>query len=575
MHLGTLEKLKESSFLGIKFDNWVLDIKFLPLFIVVFIFPAAFHETWVDFKFGIFLTWLFEKAVVWSICYFFFKKIQDRMETNGIRKINLFQLVALGVLGGLITSSAGLLLIEILGLDSQVNLIARIFATFTLTISTFICLSVLGRKRREYALRRRGFRKTSIQSRFLRLKRDRNFRAQISKYESNLKEQLFKNLQSADKHFPVFEVMEQIRSFSQGLIDGQSSRSRIFIQNERKLYFRQVCHFLFHSFKRQSLNPLLFAAIIASFLGIPLVKHSPEPKTILITLIYFSITFCCHFFSNKLFSRKVQSLANSLFTNILNILLIVTIDFVFYNNHPELYPANPFGPRILVTIITYIFFCLAGHFAQGSSMLEEHLLLGEIVSETDSKYVERVRIEIQDTLDLKWASYLHNEIQSRFLAILLSEEMKDTETNISEIMDLIKNKTFINETGRNSRYDSIDKNCVFLKGLWESIVVIDFSYNNEILQKSLDPIFLNEFMEVINEIITNAVRHGQASQIRFSFEAKKNGRYLITSTNNGSPYKPLEKGLGTVLLDEVAPLNWKISNSSNLVRTELVLISDE
>jgi len=575
VYLGMPEKLKESTFLGIKFDNWVLDIKLLPIFLCVFIFPAAFNEIWLEFKFSIFLIWLFEKAVVWIICYFLYKKIQDRMETNGIRKINLFQLIALGVLGGLITTLAGLTFIEILGLDSQLNLIARILTTFTLTITMLIFLSVLGRKRREYALRRRGFEKTSIQSRFLRLKRDRSFRAQISKYESNLKEQLFKNLQSTDKEFLVFEVMEQIRSFSQGLIDGQSSRSRIFVQNEFKFYCRQVYHFLFHSFKRQSLNPLLFAAIISCFLGLPLVKHSSEPEAILITLIYFYITFCCHFFSNKLFSRKVQSLTNSLFTNILNILLIVTVDFVFHNNHPELYPANLFGLRILFTILTYIFFCLAGHFAQGSSMLEEHLLLAEIVSETDSKYVERVRIEIQDNLDLKWASYLHNEIQSRFLAILLSEDMKDTKTNISEILDLIKNTTFINETGRHARYDSIDKNCGFLKGLWKSIVVIDFSYNNEILQKSLDPIFLNEFMEVINEIITNAVRHGQASQITFSLVAKKNGRYLITSTNNGSPYKPLEKGLGTVLLDEVAPLNWKISNSSNLVRTELVLISDK
>jgi two-component sensor histidine kinase len=208
-------------------------------------------------------------------------------------------------------------------------------------------------------------------------------------------------------------------------------------------------------------------------------------------------------------------------------------------------------------------------------MLEEYLLLSDLVTENESKYASIVRHQLQDNLTLKWSSYLHNEIQSRLLSIVLSDKKRLVKSKLEEINLLIENKSFIAEVGRHTRFNLISKNLNYLVKLWKNVITINFNLDKNLSEIQLNPSTVIEILEVVNELIANAVRHGEATKIEFSIEARSNKRYFISAVNNGLPFKSSNKGLGSVLLDEVAPSNWSIKNSGKLVKTELVLIENK
>jgi two-component sensor histidine kinase len=225
--------------------------------------------------------------------------------------------------------------------------------------------------------------------------------------------------------------------------------------------------------------------------------------------------------------------------------------------------------------MTYLFFCFAGHLAQASSMLEEYLLLSDLVAENESKYASIVRNQLQDNLALKWSNYLHNEIQSRLLAIVLSDKRRLIKSKLEDINSRIEKKSFIDEVGRYPRSSLISKNLDYLQNLWRSIITIDFKLDRKLSEVELNQTIVIEILEVVNELIANAVRHGEATRIEFSIESRSNNRYFISAVNNGLPYRVSKKGLGSVLLDEIAPSNWSIRNSGKLVKTELILIENK
>ena len=567
--------IKNSSLLGIRFDNWVIDTTFLPIFIFVFVVPVTYIEINQNFSIGLFALWFVEKIIVWSACFIFWRMVEMELEKNLVRKINFLQLCLIGITGGLIITSLGALFIYAFKLQTDVGIGTRFITTSYISSAVIICTSILGRKRREYALRRKSFRKTSIQSKFLELKKDKSFKLGMINYESQIRNNLLAKIKFSNENFSVYECMEEVREYSHNLtlqIKKEIRKNKF--KNFQQNVFQEF-RFIFYSFKRQALRPGVFAVVISIIFGFPLIRHSYQPISFFITAIYFFITYSIHHIQKRMMQGTKDSISLSVLFNTLNIFLLVFVDSMFYIKYPDLFQHTIFSLRLLFLFMTYLFFCFAGHLAQASSMLEEYLLLSDLVAENESKYASIVRNQLQDNLALKWSNYLHNEIQSRLLAIVLSDKRRLIKSKLEDINSRIEKKSFIDEVGRYPRSSLISKNLDYLQNLWRSIITIDFKLDRKLSEVELNQTIVIEILEVVNELIANAVRHGEATRIEFSIESRSNNRYFISAVNNGLPYRVSKKGLGSVLLDEIAPSNWSIRNSGKLVKTELILIENK
>ena len=569
-----IQKKNNSNFLGVNFNNWVIDTSLVPIFIFVFIFPAAYAELNRNFTPDIFILWVIEKFIVWMTCYAFWRWMRRLLIGKSIRKINFLQIIMIGFLGGLLTTLIGATLINLLKLPNNISQPVRFGSTIIISISVILCTSILGRKRGEYALRRRGFRKSAIQSSFLQLKSNKAVHLEIKKYESALKIDLLVKLKPIDRILTIYDLMEIVREYSHLLSRNEDLKRRQTRFEEYKLTIAQEFKFISYSFKTQALIPSVYATVIALIFGIPLIRHSINPVAFIITGIYFCITYSFHYIHRKLMQDRVQSISIPVLVNLSNLILIVFVDSCFVLFFPELFEETIFSIRLLFVFMTYSFFCLAGHLAQGSSKLEEHLLLSELVTNNQTIYAELVKGEIKATIDVKWSNFLHNEIQSSFLALALSEKKRVVKSELDSTFLKIETKTFIHEVSRYSRSDQISKNFAHLTTLWKNIISISYKLDDRINNKNLDPSIFVEILEIANELISNAVRHGGATKIDFNIESRSNYRYYISASNNGLPYQATKSGLGSVLLNEVAPSNWSIRNSGNLVKVEIVLIGN-
>lgn len=76
-------------------------------------------------------------------------------------------------------------------------------------------------------------------------------------------------------------------------------------------------------------------------------------------------------------------------------------------------------------------------------------------------------------------------------------------------------------------------------------------------------------VEVVKEIVGNAFRHGQASQVSFQIELIQN-QIWIHALNNGAPVTDSTIGLGTDLLNELTE-SWSIKNTESGVLVEAVI----
>ena len=72
--------------------------------------------------------------------------------------------------------------------------------------------------------------------------------------------------------------------------------------------------------------------------------------------------------------------------------------------------------------------------------------------------------------------------------------------------------------------------------------------------------------EIAKEAISNAVRHGDATEATVLIDREQDDVLRIEITNNGSPPDPKRgSGIGSEMLDEVC-ISWRLYSDKELVR---------
>ena len=205
---------------------------------------------------------------------------------------------------------------------------------------------------------------------------------------------------------------------------------------------------------------------------------------------------------------------------------------------------NPFL-TILITIINQIF-------VDRAKILE---LLDKSV--TDDLLEEHLHTLAKMNQDSEIATYLHGSLQAELTAIALQLQQAATSGDSIGVRKMVKMAQIvinrdISEDFTSHESSPLDKLNDFARA-WQGIAEIKLSLANT-ENYSVD--FLSDVSQLVEEAVSSAVRFGLATQV--DVRGQSEGNYFhLTISDNGRNKGAGGVGLGSRILDELAPELWK------------------
>jgi signal transduction histidine kinase len=116
-----------------------------------------------------------------------------------------------------------------------------------------------------------------------------------------------------------------------------------------------------------------------------------------------------------------------------------------------------------------------------------------------------------------------------------------------------------------------------IKELWSDSVEIKIDIPTELEQAiTKEPLTCDATIELTRELVTNSIKHGQASQVEIKISEPDSSRFSVEVVDNGkAPAEDATPGYGTKVLNELS-LNWERTRLGDTSRSyaEMVLAQD-
>ena len=175
--------------------------------------------------------------------------------------------------------------------------------------------------------------------------------------------------------------------------------------------------------------------------------------------------------------------------------------------------------------------------------------------------------------DINWERYLHGHVQSRLNAaalVLSNSQIVEDEDAMNRALNEVRTSLTVVD------FVELDPNRVLLQEvnrlakLWDGILVTDIEIESRGAQdkyKNLDLI-----IGLIEEGLSNAVRHGEATEARIKISQFHDRRTKVFISDNGNEIDQVEKGAGSRLFDHATKGRWTLERNQTNTRTELTLV---
>jgi hypothetical protein len=168
----------------------------------------------------------------------------------------------------------------------------------------------------------------------------------------------------------------------------------------------------------------------------------------------------------------------------------------------------------------------------------------------------------------RWLLILHGNVQSALTAALT--RLQNAKQVDGVLIELVKQDLDRAEKAVDSSlHDSINlmNEVTELQHLWAGICEVKVSISERAkraLVRSDDTSFCVN--EILKEAVSNAVRHGDATEAKVSIDRIDDDLLRIEVSNNGTPPRKGEntQGIGSELMDEIC-LNWSLEGNRNQV----------
>jgi len=322
-----------------------------------------------------------------------------------------------------------------------------------------------------------------------------------------------------------------------------------------------------YSIQNKPLNPLYFTFVLTFIISTGVIKNNNYYRAFVIISYFAVYTYFFHALQ-VFFYRKVKNWIWLVYLcDLLNILALSVTGYLLDKYYDFFARLNPsMNSTYAVVIFLYVFLNFTGHITQSASITyQQHKKNLEKYLNSDSFKLKILSQEL-DKDALKWEQLIHGKLQSKMLSN--SIDKKGASGN-----QVLADRKFTNEMhdlvtqSLNTPLQSTANPTQIIEQVskpWGAVIDIQSEIDPSVAKLKLSPSVTQTVTDVLEEAITNAVKHGGAEKVWLVIKSKSSNSLKLQVKNNGAPMgKPKRESIGTKLFNQSGI--WSISNKNGLV----------
>lgn len=316
---------------------------------------------------------------------------------------------------------------------------------------------------------------------------------------------------------------------------------------------------LSHSVRMQSFQPWSLAMLTIALSVVDRMDRIGEVRGFVVTLLIAAGVVIQLTFVNRLIA-KWSSLHRGLFLGAVVVIELQTCAVVVWERRIMSLPVS--YAEIFVSILASLFLIflsvgvrsfdlLSGQVARFATMGVEAERISSIARD------RHIGAALRDI-----ARNLHGTVQTRLVSCAMALDMaaqaSDGESANAALLEARRVLAEASATplaSERSIEDEVDRKVAVWDGLCACSVLIDIGTD--------DPRIAEMVGQVVEEGITNAIRHGQASKVDVIVSQDSSGRYSVTVRDNGTGPGGGKRGVGSAIIDLATHGDWVLTTNGN------------
>jgi hypothetical protein len=562
----TQKREERSSLLirSLKSPKWEIDLYLY--FFIIFLFPASLSERTTTSSFTQFWHWTLVKFIQLIFAYFIFSAVKNFLHSIGRKYFYFYQVTLIGFVGGFASTLVIFFtLISTNFIDTERNYLSFFISNaFMGAVWLPVCCasSVALRKVTKMSIFLRSELSVKVINEIKQSQIYKTAVANEDRITANQIIRMFENSKGRDDVIVDLSAVTSNKGFNRGfkLFFIKDNFVGLFLTGLKSLSVYK------YSIKYRPLNPLYFTFVITFIVAISVIKNDPSYRGFLIVSYFAVYTYFFHMLQ-MFFYKKVKSwIWWVTLCDLLNIAAISITGYLLNKYYDFFGGLNTSMTTTYAVVITlYLFLYFMGHISQSAGIkYERHKSELERYLNSESFKAKILNQELEKDA-LKWEQIIHGKLQSKVISsslkkVSVEDRVSADDRFIAEVSDLIT-ESLSDSLQKESNPTLISEEVC---RPWNAVIDIQSEIDPSIAKQTLSSFVSKRVHDVLQEAITNAVKHGGAEKVWLVIKAGLNNSLQILVKNDGAPVgKPKRRRIGTNLFNQSG--EWSIGNENGLV----------
>ena len=544
-----------------KTNEWKIDLYLFPYLTIIFILPAVFTEKSATESVGGYLRWFLIKLLAVLFSYFIYLKIYHLLTLRNRNKLWFHEIFAIGAFGGAISGLLTALIISLTGfVSTDTSFIFQVIGPATTggVWLPIICASSVSYRKLSDLYQTLNSQFTSKVTQDIR---DSDlFKEKIISRDRLMTEQIIdivksnKDYSAAARDLGHVGVKHEKFKF----LKLEKTKNIFSILAQGNTIFRV-------SAKVQPLNPFLFTSVITLVMLFGVIKNNPTISGLIVVTYVATYAYVFHRLQVFLYKKLANWFWLCTICDVACILSFILTGYLLdrFTNLTIYYNSILFSN--VQVIFLYLFIYLTGQITQSAtiSYRQQRLKFEEYLN-SESFRLKILDQEVSDD-SMKWAQLIHGKVQTRFIAAAIDNSTAAKQSLISDINRVIVDELEHSQISESNTALIIEK----LTSPWSAVLSINSVISKDLANTALPIDVARKLEQVVEEVITNAVKHGAAESIWLELGMESDKSLLLQIKNDGKAVETKRKSLGTSLFDKAGV--WSLSNLDGYVIFKMVI----
>ena len=544
-----------------KSNEWKIDLYLFPYVTIIFILPAVFTEESATESVGGYLRWFLIKLSAVLFAYLIYLKIYHLLTIRNRNNLRFYEIFAIGAFGGAVSGLLTALIISLTKFVSTDNsLVSQLIGPAT-TGGVWLpitCASSVSYKKISdlYQTLNSQFNSKITQD----IRSSDLFKEKIANKDRITTEQIINIVKSSKDYSAAAKDLGHI---------GVKNEKFKFLKIKR---IKDVFSLLARgnnifkiSVKVAPLNPVLFTLVMTSVILFGVIQNNPTISGLIVITYIATYTYIFHRLQVFFYEKYDNWFWLSIVCDVACLLSFTLTGFLLDRfTNLTIYYNSVLISNVLV-IFLYILIYLTGQITQSAtiSYRQQRLKFEEYLNSESFK----LKVFNQEVLDdsMKWAQLIHGKVQTRFIAASGDNSAAGRQNLISDI-----NRAIVDELEHSGVSES-DAALIIerITSPWSAVILINSVISKDLTNTALSEGAATKLEQVVEEVITNAVKHGAAERIWLELSMESDKSLLLQIKNDGKAVETKRKSLGTSLFDKAGV--WSLSNVDSYVIFKMVI----